>query len=157
MTEVTQPWFTNTAVVLAAVAGAYLLARFMSSRVSVVSFAIAGALADLVSVYRGPTRWIVESEEARSWLRYLAVGAELGGRWVAIVGIGDLLFLGAFALALKRLGWSPAIALSVPLSGLLVALGAGITWGPLPGIPFISGAVLAFLWWSARREKNSGS
>ena len=157
MTAVTQPWLTNIAVVLAAVAGAYLLARFMTSRVAVVSFALAGALADLVSVYRGPTRWILESEEARSWLRYLALGAEQGGRWVAIVGLGDLLFLGAFALALKRLGWSPTIALAVPLSGLLVALGTGIVWGPLPGIPFISAAILAFLWWSPTREKNSGS
>jgi hypothetical protein len=155
--EPTRPWLTNAAVVLAALAGAYLLAGFMSSRVAVVSFAIAGALSDLISVYRGPTRWIVESEEARSWLRYLAVGMDLDGRWIAIVGLGDLLFLGAFALALKRLGWSPATAVSVPLLGLLGAIGTGLLAGPLPGIPFMSATVLAFLWWAAVREKKSGS
>jgi len=153
----TQPWLTNAAVVVAALAGAYLLARFMSTQVAVVSFAIAGALTDLISVYRGPTRWIVESDQARSWLRYLAVGADVDGRWIAIVGLGDLLFLGAFALALKRLGWGPATAVAVPLAGLLGAIGTGLLAGPLPGIPFMSAAVLAFLWWATARQKRAGS
>ena len=64
-------------------------------------------------------------------LRYLTVTFPVERGLVAVVGIGDLAFLGTFHRALVRLGKRPLMVSLGLVSALLVALAVGLArgWG----------------------------
>lgn len=72
---------------------------------------------------------------------------------VSVVGLGNLLLLGAFSLGLRVHGRATWLAASMPLGGSLVTLAVGLARRGALGIPLLAvGVVALFL---ARREREA--
>jgi hypothetical protein len=141
--------------VAAAVAAGRLLGRQMAEGWWLALVAVVALLADIWSVFAGPTRVIVE--KAPGVLEYLLIyfpslGNSSGGLGL---GMSDLFFVGLFltgslitGLRTRATFWAMAAAF---VATVALAL---LTGRPLPALPFLSLAVLAvnadLLWRSAR-------
>lgn len=138
----------GSAAVLAvgALAGAGL-GRLYRGREAVVTFAVAAAIADIISVFWGFTGELARSARGPgSLLSYLAVSIPMNGTVLFVVGAGDLLFLAYFFTTLREMGVRPGPRFAIPVGGLLAALAFGLaTPGPAPAIPFMAATVVAYL------------
>lgn len=115
---------------------------------AITAFAVAAAIADVLSFTLGPTRGLLEGADrsAGSVIAYLAVSVPAAGTVVPVVGLGDLLVLATFFVALRRVGAPFPARAAVPTAGLLVALAIGLLLGGAFGIPFMAAAVIAYLY-----------
>ena len=140
-------WISNPMVILAGSSIGFLLSLLLSSTASVLAFLLTAAVVDLLSFSGGLTNTILSDFRAggSGLLSYMAVFVETGGQTHAVIGVGDLAILTASYLGFHRatgLDTEPALWL---LGGLSVALGLGLAFGGLPGIPFIAGGALFFV------------
>ncbi len=135
---------------------AILLARTASTPGALVALAATASIVDIVSFSGGATRWLLSSESGAvsSALRYLTVTLRSDAGLAAVVGIGDLAFLGTFYLGLVREGRRPRTACTSLVGALLVALAVGLAVGGAFGIPFMAVAVVAL---SRKRAEDSVS
>jgi hypothetical protein len=140
-------WAVDLAVLLAAVAGALLLERALTTAGSVGAFVTVAALVDLFSMSRGPSRAIVEAYRRGSsdLLLYLALSVPIGHRMAPIVGVGDLLVAGTAGVALIRLGYRTGVVLGAIAAGLMCALVYGLMRGGAPALPFVAPALIALV------------
>lgn len=124
---------------------AALLARTAGTQGALVALAVTASIVDVVSFSGGVTAWLLtsESEGVARALRFLTVTLQTEAGLVAVVGIGDLAFLGAFYLGLVRHGGRPGIVGSSLVGALLIALAVGLLRGGAFGIPFMAVAVVA--------------
>jgi len=134
-------------VILAGSSIGFLLSRLLSSTASVLAFLLTAAVVDLFSFSGGLTNTILSAYRAggSGLLSYMAVFVETGGQNHAVIGVGDLAILTASYLGFHRstgAGTEPALWL---LGGLSVALGVGLVFGGLPGVPFLAGGALFFV------------
>jgi hypothetical protein len=148
--------------VVAAVAAGRLLGRQMVESWWLALVALVALLADVWSVFAGPTRVIVE--RAPGVLDYLLVNfPALGGTSGGFgLGMSDLFFLGLFLTGCARTGLRPRATLFAAGAALLVTvLLAFLLERALPALPLLSLAFLAvngdLLWagtraaWRSRR------
>ncbi len=140
-------WLANSALLLAAVAGGLLIARTLKSKAAVVAFCVTVGVVDFLSFSGGLTHHIIMLfEEGRSrLLLYLAVTIPFQGALRPIVGIGDLVVLGALFTALARLGYPHARSLLGPVTGLVAALVLGLMVGGISALPFIAGGTILYV------------
>jgi hypothetical protein len=131
---------TDLLVGSAALCLGILVGQRIRSRTALAVFVVAAAVADLTSFYAGPTRSLLGGK-ARA-LRYLAVCMTMDHHVYAVVGIGDLVILTAFSIAIRNCRYPEWAAFAVPLSGILGALWMALSVGPLPALPFLAAAVL---------------
>lgn len=138
----------SDAIVLAAAAviGTAIGSRFRDPA-AITAFAIAAAIADILSFTLGPTRSLLEGADRSpgSVVSYLTVSVPAAGATVPVVGLGDLLILTTFVVALRRVGAPPVAGATVPTTGLLIALAIGLALGGAFGIPFMAAAVVTYL------------
>jgi hypothetical protein len=138
---------SNTAVVgVAAVAGA-AIGRTLRSKPSIVAFSVAASVADVVSFGVGPTNRLLENADRTvgSLISYLALSIPHAERIVPVAGVGDLLLLSVYIVALKTVGASAPARFVIPLTGLLAALAVGLASGGAFGVPFMAAAVIVYM------------
>ena len=138
---------SNTVVLGLAIAAATAIGRRFREAQSIIAFSIAASIADIISFTVGPTRSILENAErtSGSFISYLALSIPRLEGIVPVVGVGDLLVLGVYFVALKQVGATALWRLPIPTAGLLVALGVGLMTGGAFGIPFMALAAIAYL------------
>lgn len=151
------PFGSLAVVVVAALVGS-CIGLLLTTRAALVSFCIVAAIADVVSSTAGATAQLSQAHrQGTSHLfQALSVSVPIGGSVRPIVGIGDLIILGAVYFTLARLGIRGAAAFLAPLAGLLGALGVGLAVGGVFAIPFIAAGTLALLWLEGRRRASEG-
>ena len=149
---------SNCLIFAAALFVAALLAPSLRSARALMAFLVAGAVADLLSTYIGPTRWVV-----RSWIhgsgltamRFLAVTVPLAGKPIPVIGVGDMLFFAVCVLVARRLGWPEVPVFLVPLAAYLAALCVGLLVGLTPALPFLAVGVFAYVSISGRHGSGT--
>src|ERR1700690_313233 len=149
-------WFV---LVIALVCGT-LLARQIKSAGALAAMLVAAAIADLVSSYTGPTRWLIEHATHtgnRTALQFLAMSIPFQGRVAGIIGVVDLMFFAVCVTVARRLRWPEFAAVLAPLAGLLLALGIGLRFGPTPALPFLAGTVLLYVYGTTARNTGQGA
>jgi hypothetical protein len=146
---------TNCFVLVVGLIAGTLLSRQIGSIGALSAMLIAAAIVDVISVYAGPSRWLVEqAQHARgiSVLQFLVISLRLKGRLVGVIGVGDLMLFTTVVSVVRRLGWTETSAFLVPAAGILSALGVGLFAGFTPGLPFLAGAVLLYAYRSRSFE-----
>jgi len=138
----------DLAVLVGAAGAAVLVGGSLSSIGAVVTFLLAAAAVDILSVTGGLTRAIIDGyrDGASDLLLYLALVVPIDGRIIPIVGISDLLISGSAAIALVRRGLRPIVVIGAIAIGLLGALAYGIWQGGVAALPFIAVAVVLLAW-----------
>ncbi len=138
---------SNAVVVASSAAVALALGAGLRDQRSLISFAITASVADIISFAIGPTRALLDrfGGSTGTLVTYLALTLPWQGRRLPVVGIGDLVLLGVFFLAVRQLGFGAAVSWAPPTVGLLVALAVGLLVGGVFGIPFMTAAVIALL------------
>jgi hypothetical protein len=130
---------SNAAVLVAAICLAPLLARSLGSTGAIVAFAIAASLVDLFSFGGGLTRRIIQDYHSggSDLLRFLAVTVPVSGRPTPLVGVVDLLIVGALFLALVGIHGARRRASLTLLGALAVAVVVGLVVGGVAAVPFL--------------------
>jgi hypothetical protein len=130
-------------LLLAAGAAGIALSALLSGVVEVVGIALLVALVDAYSVVAGPTHTIVEHHERV--LDAFTLGLQPpGANAEALLGVSDIVFLGLFCGAARRLGLRARLTwLATSASfGLTLALAYGFDVA-LPALPLLSAGFLA--------------
>jgi len=138
---------SNAIVLAVTTIGGTLIGIGITTRGAVVSFSIAASLADIMSFTVGPTRILQDrfGGAINSLITYLTLTITVRGHVAPLIGIGDLMILSAYFVALRELGYSPWIAFGAPVIGVIVALLVGLVFGGAFGIPFMAVAVVVLL------------
>lgn len=138
-------WADGLVILAAATAGA-LIGVTLRSRGALIAFLVTVAAVDFVSYTGGLTRLIVDDFHSGSTLLlFLAVCAPVDGVARPIVGVGDILSAATVVVAMRELGFSQFDRLAAPATGLLAALGVGLTLGGVYALPFMSATCVAWL------------
>jgi hypothetical protein len=141
-------WMISDAFVLAvAVLAGGLVGKRLPNEGAIMTFVIAGAVADGVSVSWGLTSMLLEHYKAGTslLLQYLSISVPYGGRVIPIVGIGDLFFVGSVMFAFARLGHPRAARLLVPLGGVSLALTVAFLTRFIAALPALAVTTICYL------------
>lgn len=143
---------SDAAILAAAVGLAPQLARSLGSPGGIVAFTITASAVDLLSFGGGLTRRIIQDYQAAGdgLLRFLAVTVPVAGRPTPLVGVVDLLILGALFAGLVRVHGQRRRAGLTLLSALALAVVTGIVIGGVAAIPFLGFAAAADAWLATR-------
>lgn len=171
--NLTQPWmyaFWTLAVVAAALGVGQWLGNHLERPAHLLPLCVALSLADIYSVWNGPTRHIAKAimsyqteaagalasggvaamERVRAPLVSFFVAhlpAPGQGIAVPVLGIGDFVALSFLLRSAWRFGLGPLSLLGSALLGTAAALSLSQTLAlPLPALPFILAACLGWLW-----------
>jgi len=141
-------------VLITSVMAGSLLGTTIINEASVITFSVTVAIVDFFSFSGGPTAKIISSYQGGKslLLQYLAISIPLGSKIVPIVGIGDLLIMGAIFYSLKRLNYSSKECLLVPNIGLLMALVIGLIVEGIYALPFVAAMVITYLIYRKRSK-----
>lgn len=151
---------SNCFVLAAALFAAVLLAPPLRSAGALMAFLVAGAVADLLSTYAGPTRWLAAAAHngaGLTALRLLAICVRLKGTLIPVIGVGDMLFFAVCVLVTRRLGWPEVPVFLVPLAAYLVALAFGLVAGLTPALPFLAVGVFVYVRISGRHGSGTSN
>lgn len=145
---VTRPasWAVSDASVLIVAIGlAPLLGQSLGSAGSIAAFAVTASAVDILSFGGGLTREIIQGHQAGTsdLLRFLAVTVPVAGQPRPLVGVVDLLLMGALFLGLVRVHGGRRRAGVVLLVGLASAVITGLVVGGIAAVPFIGFAAAA--------------
>jgi hypothetical protein len=130
-----------------------LIGRGIKTVPSIVSFSIAGSIADIVSFNWGPTHFFMKAAEQlnpASLLNLMAFSIVFKGSICPIVGLGDFIFIGIYFIALRQIGAGSWAQFIIPTAGLLGALVVGVLVGGIYAIPFMAAVVIGYLFFTHR-------
>jgi len=143
----------NAALIMWAVFLGRLVARVIREGKLILPVAVVASVADVITVYWGLVARVAETApevvEAFSAAAPVAPPPEVPAPVLTAIGIGDFLFLAMFLAVTLRHAMRPAASLWATFGLLLLAPAAFLLWPDLPGLPglpFISAAVLAANW-----------
>ncbi|HXV73684.1 MAG TPA: hypothetical protein VD713_03040 [Sphingomonadales bacterium] len=146
----TAPAFLSNALVLAGAVGlGVFISFFLTSNGAIAAFCVAVGVVDYFSFKGGLTAKLIAAAKAGNvdLLKHLVIYLpQEGGRLTALIGVGDLVILGALYAGLMENRHSPGAALFAPTAGLVFAILTGLVIGGVYGVPFISVAVLLYLY-----------
>lgn len=147
---------------VAKVAGAVALGTWVAENLERVSWVVlvaaVSAVVDVVSVYGGPTRQLLEEGPrvvgyftvALTWIGY----APSAG--YTALGVSDVVFFALYFAAARRFGLRPVVSAAAMVASFLVTIAAALWWDALPALPLLSAAFLAVnadrLW----RQRGAG-
>ncbi|MHB1344533.1 MAG: hypothetical protein ACYCX3_09270 [Thermoleophilia bacterium] len=120
-----------------------LLGRQVGQPLWLALVAAVALIADIWSVFAGPTRAVVE--QAPGFLDYLLVHFPVLGHSGSGMGLGmsDVIFLALFAAGSARAGLRPVAGFAAMACSLPVTVAVALVWkSALPALPFLS---IAFL------------
>jgi hypothetical protein len=135
----------NVAKVVTAAALGLWIAENLEKVTWIALVAVVSATVDIVSVYAGPTKVILERGEAV--VGYFTVGLAMTGygfnQAYTAVGLSDLVFFVLYVRAAQRFDLRPRLSLVVMTASFVVSIAAAFRWGALPALPLLSVAFLA--------------
>ena len=140
-------WLADIAVLGLSAAGGSVLGLLLASRASLISFCVVAAVVEVFSFAGGATAAITRSwdDGTSTLLQFLAITIPVSGAVQPVIGIGDLLVIGALCFALMRLGVGEWLAFLAPLAGALAALATALLVGGIAALPFIAMVTVATL------------
>ncbi|MGE5321700.1 MAG: hypothetical protein ACM3SW_02485 [Actinomycetota bacterium] len=153
---ITRPgsWIVSTgAVLVTAIFAGTAIGRSIKSEPSLIAMCVAAAVADVVSVSVGLTHKMFAGYTSgqSQLLVYFCFSVPIGNVIAPLVGLGDLLIMGALFCGLRNLTYAATETFAVPVTGLLAALviGLAVRHG-VPALPFMAGSVAIYI--LARRK-----
>jgi hypothetical protein len=154
---ITRPgsWIVSTGVVLVtAIFAGTAIGRTVKSEPAIIAMCVAAAVVDVVSFSVGLTHKMLTSYMSgeSQLLVYLCFSVPIGSVIAPLVGIGDLVILGALFCGLRNLRYSVTESFVVPVTGLLVALVIGLLVNSIYALPFVAGSVLIYI--LVKRKKS---
>ena len=147
---ITRPgsWIVSTGVVLVtAIFAGTAIGRAVKSEPALIAMCVTAAVSDVLSFSVGLTHKMLTSYASggNQLLVYFCFSVPIGSVIAPLVGIGDLLILGALFCGLRNLGYSEAETFIVPVIGLLLALVIGLLVNSIFALPFVAGAVITYI------------
>ena len=135
----------NVAKVVAATALGMWVAENLQRASWVVLVAVVSAVVDVVSVYGGPTKVLLEEGPrvvgyftiALTWLGY-----DVAEGYTAL-GISDVVFFSLYLTAARRFALRPLASAVAMVASFVVTIVAALYWEALPALPLLSVAFLA--------------
>ncbi|RMG53068.1 MAG: hypothetical protein D6723_07765 [Acidobacteria bacterium] len=147
------PWLSDAGVLLASIAGAFILGSLLKTKGAIVAFCAAAAGADILSFSGGLTRHLLDQyRESSGVLPYLAIFGPIDSESVPIIGMGDLIVTGALFLALERIGFRAPEGGTVLIFTIVAALIVGWIVGGIAALPFVAVGVIAYVGFRSRRR-----
>ncbi len=148
-----QQVIANIALILWAIFLGRLVSRVIREGKLLLPVAAVASIADIITVFYGAVRHMSEKApavvEAFSAQTPVAAPPSVPVPILTFIGIGDFLFLAVFMTILARYAMNPVKATWAAFAAMLVAPVPFMVWQGLlgvPGLPFISAAVLATNW-----------
>jgi len=128
-----------------------LVSRVLREGKLFLPVAVVAAIADIITVYHGPVRYITENaaEVAQAFSASSPVPPPEGVPILAAVGIGDFLFLALFLAAALRHSMATVKTMWAVFAVMLIAPAAFYIWPGsygIPGLPFLAAAVIWANW-----------
>jgi len=152
----------NVAKVVAAAALGLWVAENLERVSWVVLVAVVSAAVDIVSVYGGPTKALLD--EGPRVVGYFTVALTWSGYDAAegytALGISDVVFFSLYLGAARRFGLRPLASAVAMVASFVVTVAAALWWEALPALPLLSVAFLAVnadKVWALRTEKRPGA
>jgi hypothetical protein len=139
------PPLANVAKVVAAAALGLWVAENLERASWVVLVAVVSAMVDIASVYRGPTKALLEEGPrvvpyftvALTWFGYAAAEG------YTALGISDVVFFSLYLGAARRFGLRAAASAVAMTASFVLTIVAALWWEALPALPLLSVAFLA--------------
>jgi hypothetical protein len=148
-----QELFGNAALIAWAGFVGKLVSRVLREGKLFLPVAIVAAVADIITVYRGPVRQITENAaevaQALSASSPVLPPEGVAAPILAAVGIGDFLFLALFLAAALRHSMAAVKTMWAVFAVMLIAPVAFVIWPDsygIPGLPFLAAAVIWANW-----------
>lgn len=152
----------NVAKVVAATALGLWVAENLERASWVVLVAVVSAVVDIVSVYGGPTRALLD--EGPQAVRYFTIALALLGHGLSqgytALGISDIVFFSLYLGAARRFDLRPAASAVAMVASFVGTIVAALWWQALPALPLLSVAFLAVnadKLWALRVGGRSGA
>ena len=156
-----QQILANIALILWAIFLGRLVSRVIREGKLLLPVAVVASVADIVTVFYGAVRHLSEKApavvEAFSAQTPVAPPPNVTVPILFFVGIGDFLFMAVFMTILARYAMNPVKAMWAAFAAMLIAPVPFIIWQGLvgmPGLPFISAAVLVTNWRYLRFDRE---
>lgn len=135
----------NVAKVAAAAVLGLWVAENLERASWVVLVALVSAAVDIVSVYAGPTKALLE--EGPRAVGYFTVALTVFGysatEGYTALGISDVVFFSLYLGAARRFGLRPVASAAAMVVSLVLTVAAATYWEALPALPLLSVAFLA--------------
>jgi len=135
----------NVAKVAAAAALGLWVAENLEHASWVVLVAVVSAVVDVVSVYAGPTKVLLDTGPAA--VGYFTIALTVSGYAVTegytALGISDVVFFSLYLSAARRFDLRSAASAVAMVASLVVTVAAATYWEALPALPLLSVAFLA--------------
>lgn len=150
-------WLLDDAIVIAvAVLAGGVVGRWLAAEGALISFLVAGAVADAVSTTSGVTARLIQHYAigTSSLLQHLSIAVPRHGKLLAVVGVTDLFFAGVLMFALAGLGHPRTARLWVPMAGLVLALAVALLTGFAAALPALALVTIGYLLVRRRRAKH---
>lgn len=151
----------NVAKVVAAAALGLWVAENLEHASWVVLVAVVSAAVDIVSVYAGPTKVLLDAGPQA--VGYFTVALTVFGYSVTegytALGISDVVFFSLYLGAARRFGLRPAASAVAMVASLVLTVAAATYWEALPALPLLSVAFLVVnadrLWALRPRDRTT--
>jgi len=135
----------NVAKVVAAAALGLWVAENLEHASWVVLVAVVSAVVDIVSVYGGPTKALLD--EGPRVVGYFTVALTWSGHDAAegytALGVSDVVFFSLYLAAARRFALRPLASAVAMVASFVVTIIAALWWEALPALPLLSVAFLA--------------
>jgi hypothetical protein len=152
----------NVAKVTAAAALGLWVAENLERASWVVLVAFVSAAVDIVSVYAGPTKALLE--EGPRAVGYFTVALTVFGystsEGYTALGISDIVFFSLYLGAARRFGLRPLASAVGMVASLVLTVAAATYWEALPALPLLSVAFLAVnadRLWALRSDRGTAA
>lgn len=133
----------NVPEALLASAVGLILARLLATPMSAVAVPLFAAAVDVVSVWNGPTAWMIEDGTQRVDPLSFDFPAWGGAGSAGHLGLSDAVFLSMFAAWSERYGFRRGLTLLGMVLGLLAAPGLSVALDQaIPALPLIAAGYL---------------
>ena len=152
-------WFVgDTLILLLSLSAGKTLGRIINSWQALITFCLALAVLDLLSFYFGPTASLIAGFRQGNTLplQYLSISVPMGEEIQPIMGIGDTMALATAYATLTRLRYPAGWSFLAPLAGLLMAMAVGLAVGGIFALPFMTGALIAYILMDQKLARRGG-
>jgi predicted acyltransferase len=134
--------------------GALFGAYVVSNLPGLVAFLVTASALDILSVRSGPTKALFDTASGGDGLvYYLVVLLPWEEGFIPVIGVGDLFGLAVIFAALLGMGAGKGMTSLCGLSGILLALAAGLLLGGVPAYPLLAALAVPLAVWTERRKR----
>ena len=141
--------------VAAALVGSLFGAYVVSNLPGLVAFLVTASALDILSVRSGPTKALFDAASGGDGIvYYLVVLLPWEEGFVPVIGVSDLFGLAVIFAALLGMGAGRWPSFLCGLSGILLALAAGLLLGGVPAYPLLAALAVPLAVWTERMKRR---